>query len=72
LLNFGKWAMPRTLPQRPSLPQALAQPQANVDHILSVLEQMLGCDANLRRLPHRLHWVLWLLADLDQGQTLDG
>jgi hypothetical protein len=40
-----------------------------------MLEQMLGRHgrgSSLRRLPHRLHWVLWLLADLDQGTPLDG
>lgn len=34
--------------------------------------QMLGRDANVRRLPHRLHWLLWLLADIEQGTPLDG
>ena len=31
---------------------------------------MLGQDANLRRIPHRLRWLLWLLGDLDGQQDI--
>ena len=47
----------------------------HVDDILAALEQMIGPygrGSSVRRIPHRLHWLLWLLADLDQGQLLDG
>jgi hypothetical protein len=45
--------------------------RARVDDILVLLEQMIGRDGQgVRRLPHRLHWVLWALADLDT--SLDG
>jgi hypothetical protein len=40
-----------------------------------LLEQMIGRDgraSGVRRLPHRLHWLLWLLADLDRSTPLDG
>jgi len=46
--------------------------RAHAFDILAVLEQMLGRDANVRRLPHRIHWFLWLLDNLDQGTPLDG
>jgi hypothetical protein len=51
--------------------------RANVDSILATLEQMFvigrdGRAANLRRIPHRLHWLLWLLSDLDQDTSCDG
>jgi hypothetical protein len=47
--------------------------RANVGTILAALEQGLRHDGrDVRRLPRRLHWVLWLLADLAQGQLLDG
>jgi len=37
----------------------------NVDHLLAVLELPLRCDGqDARRLPQRLHWLLWLLDDL--------
>jgi hypothetical protein len=46
--------------------------RANVDDILVLLEQMLRHDGrDVRRLPHRLHWLLWLLADLEEA-ALDG
>jgi hypothetical protein len=39
---------------------------ANTDSVLALLEQMIGRDGQgVRRLPHRLHWLLWLLAELD-------
>jgi hypothetical protein len=46
--------------------------RAHVDDILGALMQMFaigrdGRPASLLRVPHRLHWVLWLLDDLDQG-----
>ena len=42
--------------------------RAHAFDILAVLEQMIGRDGNgVRRLPHRLHGVLWLLDDLDCG-----
>ena len=47
----------------------------HVDDVLAALEQMIGPygrGSSVRRIPHRLHWLLWLLADLDQGQLLDG
>jgi hypothetical protein len=38
----------------------------SVDELLEALEQALRDDGrNGRRLPHRLHWLLWLLHDLD-------
>ena len=48
--------------------------RANVDKILALLEQVIRHDGqDARRLPHRLHCVLWLLAELDQGAVpLDG
>ena len=36
--------------------------RANVDELLAALEQAFG----------RMHWLLWLLDDLDGGPTLDG
>ena len=43
-----------------------------MDEILASLEQALRRDGrDVRRLPHRLHWVLWLLADLDPDPTAD-
>jgi len=40
--------------------------RANVDDILGMLERMLRNDGrDVRRVPHRLHWLLWLLDDLD-------
>ena len=47
--------------------------RARVDDILVLLEQMIGRDGQgVPRLPHRLHWLLWLLDDLDPGTALDG
>ena len=51
--------------------------RGNGDDILAALEVMYGIDrhgraANLGRVPHRLYWVLWLLADLDRGRPRDG
>src|SRR5688572_31668270 len=48
--------------------------RANVDDILAALEVMFaigpqGRASNLRRIPHRMHWLLWLLAELDWGQA---
>jgi hypothetical protein len=44
----------------------------HVDDILAILEQMLRHDGrDVRRLPNRLHFLLWLLPDLDRDQ-LDG
>jgi hypothetical protein len=41
--------------------------RAHAFDILAVLEKGLRRDGHdVRRLPHRLHWVLWLLADLGQ------
>jgi len=38
-----------------------------------VAARQTGRDGNERRLPHRLHWLLWLLADFDQpAELLDG
>jgi hypothetical protein len=46
--------------------------RANAFDILAMLELMLRHDGrDVRRLPHRLHWLLWLLADLDRGTSLD-
>jgi hypothetical protein len=40
--------------------------RANVDNILAALERPLRRDGrDVRRLPHRLHWLLWLLAELE-------
>ena len=40
----------------------------HVDDILAVLESPLRRDGqDARRLPHRMHWLLWLFADLDCG-----
>jgi hypothetical protein len=42
--------------------------RANVDGILILLEQMIGRDGQgVRRLPRRLHWLLWLMAELEPG-----
>ena len=47
--------------------------RAHAFDILAALEQMLGRHPSVRRLPHRLHWLLWLLANLDQpAVSLDG
>ncbi len=44
--------------------------RAHVDDILAALELMLRHDGrDVPRLPHRLHWVLWLFAELE---PLDG
>ena len=46
--------------------------RANVDKLLAALERPLRRDGHdVRRLPHRLLWVLWLLDEVDQGETLD-
>jgi hypothetical protein len=50
---------------------------AHAFDILAALEQMFaigshGRGYSLRRIPHRLHWLPWLLAELDRGATLDG
>jgi hypothetical protein len=40
--------------------------RAHVDDILALLDQMIRHDGqDVRRLPHRLHWVLWLLAEIE-------
>ncbi len=40
--------------------------RSNVETIISVLEQALRHDGNdACRLPRRLHWLLWLLDDLE-------
>jgi hypothetical protein len=40
--------------------------RANVDSILAALQLMLRHDGrDVRRLPYRLHWLLWLLDELD-------
>ena len=41
--------------------------RAHVDDILVLLEQMLRRNANVRRLPHRLHWLVWLLDECELG-----
>lgn len=47
--------------------------RAHVDEILGLLELPLRRDGrDVHRLPHRLHWFLWLLADLDRSMALDG
>jgi hypothetical protein len=51
--------------------------RANVDDILVALEKGFaigrhGRPANLVCIPRRLHWLLWLLADLDHGTAVDG
>src|SRR5262245_24111347 len=39
--------------------------RANAFHIVAALELVLRHDGrDVRRLPRRLHWVLWLLADV--------
>jgi hypothetical protein len=44
----------------------------HTDDLLAALEQMLLRDGrDVRRLPHRLHWLLWLIADLDPDTALD-
>ena len=46
--------------------------RANVDDILALLEQAMRHDGqHARRLPPRLHWVLWVLADLKADQTVE-
>jgi hypothetical protein len=45
--------------------------------ILVALEQMFaiarqGRTSSLRRIPHRLHWLLWLLDELEPVKPLDG
>ena len=46
--------------------------RAHVDELLAALEQALRHDGrDVRRLPHRLHRLLWLLDDLDAGAPLD-
>ena len=45
--------------------------RANAFNILAALEQGFaigrhGRASSLLRIPHRLHWLLWLLADLDR------
>jgi len=45
----------------------------HVNDVLGALEVMLRGDGrDVRRLPHRLHWLLWLLADFGSGKPLDG
>jgi hypothetical protein len=44
----------------------------NLDGIVAVLDQMVGRDANVRRLPRRLHWLLWLLDELEETAAFDG
>jgi hypothetical protein len=45
----------------------------HVDDMVAALEQALRHDGrDVRRLPRRLHWLLWLLADLDKANLLDG
>jgi hypothetical protein len=75
------WARPSssTSPTSGLRASLAATPKWIRDHaidILAALEQMFAIDqhgraSSLRRIPHRLHWLLWLLADLDQGQLLD-
>ena len=48
--------------------------RANVDDILAALEKAFaigryGRPSSLLRVPQRLHWLLWLLADIDQGAS---
>ena len=38
---------------------------------LELLVLPLVTTVRMRRLPRRLHWVLWLLDDLDEGASLD-
>ena len=50
---------------------------SDVEEFLAALEPTFdigrhGRPSNLLRVPRRLHWLLWLLAELDLGQTLDG
>jgi hypothetical protein len=50
--------------------------RANVDSILAMLEQGFAIGrheraSSLLRIPHRLHGLLWLLADLEQGTSLE-
>jgi hypothetical protein len=41
--------------------------RANVDSIVGVLKQAMRHDGqDARRLPRRLHWLMWLLDDLDR------
>jgi hypothetical protein len=49
--------------------------QAHVDDILAAVEQAFdigrhGRVARLLQIPHRLHWLLWLLANLDRRSPL--
>ena len=47
--------------------------RANVDNILAALERSLRRDGHdVRRLPRQLHWVVWLLADIEPSELLDG
>jgi hypothetical protein len=46
--------------------------RAHAFDILAVLERMHDRDANVCLLPHRLHWRLWLLGELEPGKPLDG
>ena len=48
--------------------------RAHAFDIVAMLELMLQHDErDVRRLPHRLHWILWLLDDIDQrAGPLDG
>jgi hypothetical protein len=51
--------------------------RSHVDHILAALKQAFdigrhGRPSSLLRVPRRLHWFLWLLAELDEGRSLDG
>jgi hypothetical protein len=44
--------------------------RANVDDILAALERPLRHDGHdVRRLPHRLHWLLWELAEIERRST---
>jgi hypothetical protein len=44
--------------------------RTNVDDILLLLEQLIGWNGHcVRRLPRRVHWVIWLLDDLDRRTT---
>jgi hypothetical protein len=46
--------------------------RAHVHEIIGLLEQVIRHDGrDVLRLPHRLHWVLRLLDDLDVGAPFD-